>query len=236
LETKKDKTMISKFSIESNVKTTSKSTELVMLIDRSGSMGWGRGTQESFEKGVNTFLSGQKEGEGHVRLTIITFDNNLSVEYHGDLMDYGNFRLHPRGGTALNDALGFTIDAVGELLAKTPENERAGLVTFVTTTDGGENGSRTFNTRQIEEKIAHQTSKYGWNFIYIGADYDANSEAGYASNANMTANFSKDNSEAFYGNTSRKLRSARSSLVAGASSAAVTDCLMYTAEEQTENA
>ncbi len=75
--------------------------------------------------------------------------------------------------TALYDAVGRTINSVGQKLAALPENERPDQVIFVILTDGFENASREFSAVKISEMIRHQTEKYGWEFVFIGANQDA---------------------------------------------------------------
>jgi hypothetical protein len=98
--------------------------------------------------------------------------------------------LTPRGGTALLDAVGRAINETGERLAAMPEAHRPGLVVFVVMTDGEENSSREFSKSQIKEKISHQQDKYGWQFVFLGANQDAFAEAGsMGMQAQAAANF-----------------------------------------------
>jgi hypothetical protein len=79
----------------------------------------------------------------------------------------------PRGGTALLDAIGTTVDAVGLKLASLPDGERPGKVVFLIQTDGEENSSWQFTYQQIQNKIKHQTDVYKWDFVFLGANQDA---------------------------------------------------------------
>ena len=78
--------------------------------------------------------------------------------------------------TALLDAVGRTINSVGERLNKTPEEERPGHVIFAITTDGYENASHEFTKAKVKEMIEHQQDKYSWTFMFLGANIDAVSE------------------------------------------------------------
>jgi uncharacterized protein YegL len=80
---------------------------------------------------------------------------------------------NPSGGTALLDALGTTIDALGSKLSAMPEEERASKVVVLSITDGEENSSRRFSLEQIKEKVSHQHDVYGWEFLFFGANIDA---------------------------------------------------------------
>jgi hypothetical protein len=79
----------------------------------------------------------------------------------------------PRGSTALFDAIGRTLVATGARLNAMPATQRPGKVLFVIQTDGYENASREFRAQQIQEMIAHQRDKYGWQFVFLGANQDA---------------------------------------------------------------
>lgn len=95
-----------------------------------------------------------------------------------------------RGGTALLDAVGRTIDNLGVRLSNTPEEERPEHVIFVITTDGEENSSMSYSLQKVREMIAHQQEKYSWQFIFLGANMDAVSEAGKLGiSAKYAANF-----------------------------------------------
>jgi hypothetical protein len=78
-----------------------------------------------------------------------------------------------RGSTALLDAVGRTINKIGNVQKHTAEEERAEHVMFVITTDGMENASREFSYEKVRQMIEHQKIKYGWEFIFLGANIDA---------------------------------------------------------------
>ena len=220
-----------KMSLKSDFKTSPTTAEIILLIDRSGSMQQGR---DDFEGGINAFLDEQRQADGEARLTIVTFDDQVEIEYHGDIKQSPVFKLSPRGSTSLNDAMGQSINAIGELLEKTPEEERPKFISFVTTTDGGENSSQEFTTKSVQEMIEHQTEKYNWSFTFLGADYDAVSDRGYASSAGNAANFGKGNAMNFYAGTSAKLSAARGMSIQGVHIDDVVASMEYTDQERKE--
>jgi hypothetical protein len=152
-------------------------TEIIFLLDRSGSMA---GLESDTIGGFNGFIEKQNKLEGKALVTAVLFDDRYEVLWNG--ADAGSVRLtdkeyNVRGCTALLDAVGKTILNVGLRLSETNENERPGKVIFVITTDGLENSSREFTYEKIRELIKHQQEKYGWEFIFLGANIDAVKEA-----------------------------------------------------------
>lgn len=149
-------------------------TEVVCVLDRSWSM-----THIIKEAigGFNKFLKEQKEEEGECNISIVLFNDGydlikdcISIEEADDLNDED---YYPRGSTALYDAIGKTINAVGERLMKTDEKDRPERVLFVILTDGEENNSKEFLKEDISSLIQQQEQKYKWEFIYLGANQDA---------------------------------------------------------------
>jgi uncharacterized protein YegL len=152
-------------------------TEIIFLLDRSGSMA---GLEGDTIGGFNAFVEKQSKLEGETILTAVLFDDEYEVLWNG--IDANNLRLtdkeyYVRGCTALLDAVGKTILNVGYRLSNTSEDMRPGNVIFVITTDGMENASREFSYKKIKELIKHQQEKYGWEFIFMGANIDAAKEA-----------------------------------------------------------
>ncbi len=153
-------------------------TEIIFLLDRSGSMG---GLETDTIGGFNGFVAKQRQMEGETRVTAVLFDDRYEILWNG--VEAGAVKLteqeyYVRGCTALLDAVGKTILDVGHRLAKTPNDERPGKVIFVITTDGLENASREFTLAKVKELIAHQQEKYSWEFIFLGANIDVAREAG----------------------------------------------------------
>ena len=152
-------------------------TEIIFLLDRSGSMA---GLESDTVGGFNAFVKKQSELEDETILTTVLFDDEYEVLWNG--IDARDAKLtedeyYVRGMTALLDAVGKTILDVGYRLAKTKEDRRPGKVIFVITTDGMENASSEFTYGKVKELIKHQQEKYGWEFIFMGANIDVAKEA-----------------------------------------------------------
>jgi len=152
-------------------------TEIVFILDRSGSMA---GLENDTIGGFNGFVKNQA-AQGQTSLTTVLFDDRYEILHNG--IDAGDVVLtgeeyFTRGNTALLDAVGKTINDVGKRLRETPEDQRPGKVIFVITTDGLENASRKFGYDEVKRMITHQTEKYKWEFIFMGANIDAVAEGG----------------------------------------------------------
>jgi uncharacterized protein YegL len=152
-------------------------TEIIFLLDRSGSMA---GLESDTVGGFNAFVKKQSELAGETILTTVLFDDEYEVLWNG--IDARKAKLtedeyYVRGTTALLDAVGKTILDVGYRLAKTKEHRKPGKVIFVITTDGMENASNEFTYRKVKELIQHQQEKYNWEFIFMGANIDVAKEA-----------------------------------------------------------
>lgn len=149
-------------------------TELVFILDRSGSMG---GLESDTIGGYNSLLEKQKQEEGECILTTVLFDDRYEL-----LHDRINIKgVKPitqneyfvRGSTALLDAIGRTIQKIGDAQMHTLPDEQAEKVMVVITTDGMENASREYDYDRIRYMIQRQREKYGWEFIFLGANIDA---------------------------------------------------------------
>ena len=149
-------------------KTNSKQTEIVMVLDRSGSMG---AVQSDMEGGMNRFVADQKKVKGKALFTLAQFDTEYEVLYDGvDLKKVDHIPLVPRGLTALLDAIGRTINVVKDRIDR---NKAKNRMLFVVITDGHENSSREFTKKQILELIKQRKEKDGWEFTFLGANQDA---------------------------------------------------------------
>lgn len=150
-------------------------TDITLVVDRSGSMARSR---RDAEGGVNAFIAEQAGKPGEALLTLVQFDTEYEFLHKGvPISDVPDYTLHPRGMTALLDAVGRAINETGERLANMDEEDRPGLVIFVVLTDGHENASREFSKADIKEMIEHQQETYGWHFTFLGANQDAFAEA-----------------------------------------------------------
>ena len=151
-------------------------TEIVFILDRSGSMD---SIAESAIKGFNDLLERQKRehDETPVRMSLVLFNTEYEVPFLSisapELEPLNMETYSPDGGTALLDAIGRTIDETGVRLAGMPESDRPGKVIIAILTDGEENSSRHYNWLQISDMIKHQRNVYQWDFLFLGANQDA---------------------------------------------------------------
>lgn len=149
-------------------------TELAFILDRSGSMS---GLESDTIGGYNSLLNKQKSEAGECVITTVLFDDRYEL-----LHDRINIRgIAPitekeyfvRGSTALLDAVGRTINKIGNAQKHTAAEERAEKILFVITTDGMENASREYGYDKVKQMVEHRKEKYGWEFIFLGANIDA---------------------------------------------------------------
>ncbi|KRQ88049.1 hypothetical protein ABG79_00216 [Caloramator mitchellensis] len=149
-------------------------TELVFILDRSGSMS---GLESDTIGGFNAMIEKQKKEQGEALITTVLFDDKYEL-----LHEHVNLRsVEPitdkeyfvRGTTALLDAMGKTINKIVNIQKHIPEDERAEHVMFVIITDGMENSSKEFSYEKVRQMIEYQKRRYGWEFIFLGANIDA---------------------------------------------------------------
>lgn len=153
-------------------------TELVFILDRSGSMS---GLEGDTIGGFNSMLQKQKREAGDALVTTVLF-NTRSVTIHdrAKLQEVAPLTQEDytvSGGTALLDALGGTIRHIARIHKYARKEDVPGKTLFVITTDGCENASRHYSYPQVRELIAHEKEKYGWEFLFLGANIDAIGEA-----------------------------------------------------------
>nr|WP_199222917.1 hypothetical protein [Rhodohalobacter mucosus] len=131
--------------------------------------------------GFNTFLAEQKKQPGEASFTFVQFNTEMEVVHENKPLNnvepITDDDFIPGGATALLDAVGFTIDSTGKRLANTPEANRPEKVIVAILTDGQENSSKEYHLSKIKKMIKHQKEKYSWEFIFLGANQDAFSEA-----------------------------------------------------------
>jgi hypothetical protein len=162
---------------------TDKDYALIAIVaDRSGSMGQPADPPvtkaQRTTEGVHSLVTEQRK-VGRTDFILTDFDTDGMTKIplgNGD--EVLAWECKPRSGTPLLDAVGTTITEVGELLKAMPEDERPGRVIFVIATDGEENSSREYKREQVGKMIDEQRNIYGWDFVFIGADFDAFAEAG----------------------------------------------------------
>jgi uncharacterized protein YegL len=154
-------------------------TELVFIVDRSGSM---QGLESDTIGGFNAMLKEQQNVEGEAVVTTVLFDDKYELLH--DRIDIRAIapltdKDYTIGGnTALLDAMGKTIHKIRAVQKHTAEEYRAEKVLFVIITDGLENASSHYSAEHVKSRIEHQKKKYGWEFIFLGANMDAVAEAG----------------------------------------------------------
>ncbi len=153
-------------------------TEVVFIIDRSGSM---CGQEADTIGGFNAMLAKQRMERGEVIVSTVLFDDKVevlhdrvSLSYIKDLTERD---YYVRGSTALFDAVGGAIDHIGRLHKYAPKTLVPEKTIFVIITDGYENSSRRYSHARLRQMIDNQQAKYGWEFIYLGANIDAEAAA-----------------------------------------------------------
>lgn len=149
-------------------------TELVFILDRSGSMS---GLESDTIGGYNGMLDKQKKEAGQAVVTTVLFDDQYEllhdrIPLHA-ISKVTDKEYYVRGMTALLDAVGKTIHKIANVQKHTAEEARADKVLFVIITDGMENASREYGYKQIQTLVEQQKSQYGWEFIFLGANIDA---------------------------------------------------------------
>lgn len=169
-------------------------TEVVFILDRSGSMS---GLESDTIGGYNSMLEKQRKEPGEAVVTTVLFDDNYELLHDRiDIRAVGSIterEYFVRGSTALLDAIGKTIDKIGRAQKNTTPDYRAAKVLFVITTDGMENASREYSYGKIKRMVEHQKEKYGWEFLFLGANIDALSTAEkFGISADRAANFHAD--------------------------------------------
>ena len=175
-------------------KETNRVTELVFILDRSGSMS---GLEADTIGGFNAMLKKQKEEPGTCYVTTVLFDN-FSTTIHDrvpiERVDPLTERDYQPGGcTALLDALGDTIRHIASIHRYARPEDVPGQTLFVITTDGLENASRRFGADQVRRMISHEQEKYGWEFLFVAANIDAVETAErYGIRRNRAVNYHAD--------------------------------------------
>ena len=169
-------------------------TELVFILDKSGSMS---GLETDTIGGYNAMLKKQQDEPGEAIITTVLFDDNYELLH--DRINIKGIRpitekeYFVGGCTALLDAIGKTIHKIGNVQRHTSEEQRADHVMFVITTDGMENASREYTYEKIKKTIERQKEKYGWEFIFLGANIDAiSTAAAFGICADRAANYHAD--------------------------------------------
>lgn len=169
-------------------------TELVFILDRSGSMA---GLERDTIGGFNSMLEKQRGEEGECVVSTVLFDHETTVIHDrvpiAQVPDLTERDYFVRGSTALLDAIGGAIHHTGNVHKYARKEDVPERTLFVITTDGFENASSKYTYKKVRHMVEHEKSKYGWEFIFLGANIDAAQEAGkFGIDASMSADYRCD--------------------------------------------
>ena len=154
-------------------------TEIVFILDRSGSMS---GLEKDTIGGYNSLIKKQKKEDGEAYISTVLFDDRTEVLHDRVGLDkikpMTEEEYYVRGCTALLDAVGGAIHHIGNVHKYAREEDRPEKTLFIITTDGQENSSRMYTYEKVKRMVERQKKKYGWEFLFLGANIDAVAEAG----------------------------------------------------------
>ena len=190
-------------------------TELVFILDRSGSMS---GLEGDTIGGFNSMIENQRREEGECLVSTVLFDNYSEVLHDrvklSDIKPMTRKDYTVRGCTALIDALGGAIHHIGNVHKYARPEDVPAHTMFIITTDGMENASHKYSSDRVKHMIERQKSKYGWEFLFIGANIDAvETAARYGINSDRAVNYNADGkgTEILYKTVSKAVCSVRAS-------------------------
>lgn len=169
-------------------------TEVVFILDRSGSMS---GLEADTIGGFNSMIDRQKKEEGEAYISTVLFDDETEVLYDrvpvSKVEPMNDRQYYVRGCTALLDALGGAIHHIGNVHKYAREEDRPEKTLFIITTDGMENSSCQYSYDKVKKMVERQKKKYGWEFLFLGANIDAIEVAGkFGISANRAINYECD--------------------------------------------
>ena len=176
------------------MKKKNNTIELVFILDRSGSMA---GLESDTIGGFNAMIQKQKKEEGEAYVSTILFDNVSEVLHDrlklSEVPEMTDEDYTVRGCTALIDAIGGAIKHIGNIHKYARKEDVPAHTMFIITTDGCENASRQYSSDQVKKMIEHQKKKYGWEFLFIGANIDAvETAAHFGIERNRAVNYNAD--------------------------------------------
>ena len=169
-------------------------TELVFILDRSGSMS---GLEDDTIGGFNSMIEKQKKQDGDCYVSTILFDDESEVLHDrvklADISKMTDNDYTVRGCTALIDAIGGAIHHIGNIHKYARPEDVPEHTMFIITTDGQENASHRYTSEQVKKMIEHRREKYGWEFLFIGANIDAvETAARYGIDKERAVNYNAD--------------------------------------------
>ena len=169
-------------------------TELVFILDRSGSMS---GLESDTIGGFNSLIEKQRRQEGECYVSVVLFDNESEVLYDrvklSEVREMTAEDYTVRGCTALIDAIGGAIHHIGNIHKYARKEDVPEHTMFVITTDGMENASYRYSSDRVKKMVERQKEKYGWEFLFIGANIDSVETAGrFGIGADRAVNYHAD--------------------------------------------
>ena len=169
-------------------------TEIVFILDRSGSMS---GLEKDTIGGFNSMIEKQRRQDGECYVSTVLFDNVSEVLHDrvklSEVKPMTEDDYTVRGCTALIDAIGGAIHHIGNVHKYARPEDVPEHTLFVITTDGMENASRRYSSEQVKTMIKRQKDKYGWEFLFIGANIDAvETAARYGIDEDRAVNYMAD--------------------------------------------
>ena len=188
-------------------------TELVFILDRSGSMS---GLESDTIGGFNSMIAKQRKEDGECYVSTILFNNESKVLHDrmklAEIEPMTDKEYVAYGGTALIDAIGGAIRHIANIHKYARPEDVPAHTMFVITTDGMENASRKYTAERVKQMIEHEKEKYGWEFLFIGANIDAvETAARYGIGADRAVNYHADNigTEVLYESVAETIRCVR---------------------------
>ena len=169
-------------------------TELVFILDRSGSMS---GLERDTIGGFNSMIEKQRRVDGECYVSTVLFDNESEVLYDrvklGDIPEMTERDYTVRGCTALIDAIGGAIHHIGNIHKYARPEDVPSHTMFVITTDGEENASHRYTSKEVKRMIEERKERDGWEFLFIGANIDAvETAARYGISRDRAVNYHAD--------------------------------------------